>query len=826
MKKKTKKMLKNNIKNVLIVGLIFLTLLVVVLAANWVNPASNNPGLLSFFHFNGNDLTDSVGNNGFSTGNESFATGKYLTGLNITQMKEIHNSALSGITQYGNLTIEFWYKYETVGGGQQNFIFAGSSTEYLTIYQTGNTITIQSAFPGGGFKTRGTAINQWTHVAMVWKNGNSLTMYLNGTNVSETTGGNAVDWQGEPFKLGHPTQATGTNITIDSLLIWNVTRTGAEILSDMAGANNTAYIKVRLLFPTNSSDIIMGNFLNFSGSLTSSIITNLTNATLQIWDTNGVLKYSRLNNLTGVGITNITNYTLNVDVGNYKWNILGCGNKSDGGSICDSQTSNFTFRVGFKEREHTFSTPVIESSNQGDLINITYDNTYFDSISATLFYNGSTKVGSNVYSQGNNKTYRKTFTIPNVNSQQNIPLYWQFQLTNSTGSIFFFNSTTQTQTVTETVFELCAGNGQVAVNFTLHDEETNISRQGDFNATFKWRYNFNQPNTNSLSVSLKGSSSYSFCITTNNTHIVDFDLDLQSVGYPLRNFGFRGENYTNVTIHQPLYLLNNSVGTNMIIDLKDSGLIRLPNHEIKIFRKSFGQVDRILVENDVTDDLGQIVARLVEDNVIYEVEIYDEDDALIKTLDRAIFTCRFSICQIQIIIDDNVDNFAKFDSLENYESQLTFSNATNNFVFTWSDSREESSSHRLLVTRFSFNGSVVVCNMTSSDQISSLSCSVGNKENSYQAQGYRKVDGNERRVVLLDVKVGSPSQTYGLEGLIWSFALLITMLFVGYFYPPIGVGLYVIGYLFLGFTGIVYITPAIAIAQIALGVLFIWAFRG
>jgi hypothetical protein len=52
------------------------------------------------------------------------------------------------------------------------------------------------------------------------------------------------------------------------------------------------------------------------------------------------------------------------------------------------------------------------------------------------------------------------------------------------------------------------------------------------------------------------------------------------------------------------------------------------------------------------------------------------------------------------------------------------------------------------------------------------------------------------------------------------------MMAIGIFSPVVGIVLYLTGFILLGLTGIVYIHPGILIAEIIIGVMFIWAFRG
>jgi len=75
------------------------------------------------------------------------------------------------------------------------------------------------------------------------------------------------------------------------------------------------------------------------------------------------------------------------------------------------------------------------------------------------------------------------------------------------------------------------------------------------------------------------------------------------------------------------------------------------------------------------------------------------------------------------------------------------------------------------------------------------------------------------------VKVGDLVDIFGLEGLLWGFILLFTLISVGSFNPAVGIVLYLAGFIVLGAIGIISVSPAIFFAQLIIGILFIWAVR-
>jgi len=457
-------------------------------------------------------------------------------------------------------------------------------------------------------------------------------------------------------------------------------------------------------------------------------------------------------------------------------------------------------------------------------INITYDSSEYSSVSGTLVYDGTSYLGTSIGS-GNEKVFSKSIQIPLVSSSQNKTFYWTFAMTNSTGTSDY-NSTFYNQTVNPINFSQC-GTGTQVVNFSIRDEDTNSLINSDFEASFIYTLTqFSSLNKN-VSVDLSGSSSYVFCIDPNATYYSQDIIQISSTGYDTRDYNLAFEVYSNNTpINTNLYLLNSSAGTDVIIETKDAGLSPLRGYTVKIYRYQQSTNSYILIEEDITDAFGQVVASLVQNNAKYKFEFYSPTGSLLKSSGDVVISCRSSVCIQPFVIKEADTTLDRFENITSYEFSLSFNNVTNSFTFSWTDNTGENPIHRLLVTRFLINGTQTICDSESSVLSGSLNCAVGDQSYSYTAQAFRTVDGKETRIDLLEYKVNPSSDTFGLEGLFWSFILLFILIIIGIFSPILGIVLYLIGLVVLGLIGVVYIDPALIIAQIIIGVLFVWAFKG
>ena len=555
-------------------------------------------------------------------------------------------------------------------------------------------------------------------------------------------------------------------------------------------------------------------------SQNNTVNTNITIGKKQIWHYSD--EFNRVNNRTD-NFASIVREFLNETylVGsNYLIPILF---HSDKYGILQYLDISFD-SLGLLENSQNYSNPVYEMSQTVFSINVSYDSLESSSILGTLVYNGTSYLGASSGS-GTNKIFSKIIDIPAVNNSVNNSFYWSFSITNSSGTSFF-NSSWNNQTVNPINFSYCTSGGNV-VNFSIRDEENNSFLPSNFKASFVYTTTQFSLYKKTVSVDLTGSSSYSFCTAPNTTYYVQDIISLSRTDYDTRDYNLAFESYSNNTpTNVTLYLLNSTSARDVIIEVKDTGLSPLQGYTVKIYRYQAVTNSYILVEEDVTDVFGQIVASLVENNAKYQFKFYNSTGTLLKSTGDVVISCRSTICVQPFVIKEADTSFERFTNVTSYEYSLSFVNTTNTFTFAWTDNTGGSPNHRLLVTRFLMNGTQTVCNSQSSVLSGSLNCAVGNNSYSYTAQAFRTINGKETRIALLEHKVNPPSDTFGLEGLFWSFILLFTVIIIGIYSPILGIILYLIGLVALGLVGVVYIDPVLIIAQIALGVAFVWAFRG
>jgi hypothetical protein len=583
--------------------------------------------------------------------------------------------------------------------------------------------------------------------------------------------------------------------------------------------------------PADAEDILVGNTTNFNATITPQI-ADLKNTTLYVWNSSNDVVNRTTNVISGnISLTTDWDVIFN-DVGGYNWSVFSCMENRSGTSICNFSSVNRTFEVkAFIEGDSSFNLhDVNETSSQYFELNITTV-AGVTVVSSNLNYNGTTYPITAI-SSGTSHTLGRTIDIPIISKapEQNLSFNWDFTFLDA-GTRTTSTSSTYYQNVTFVTMQECDGtlDKPIILNLSVYEEnDTSQLVTADLDYTFEYYLGSGTVSKTNFSKTETEESSYVFCVDTNDTFTVNSKIDLAKRGFSTRNYNFILEEYPFTGFNKSIFLSNSTdeFPTNVIIEVKDQGLIPLEGYLVEI-RRFFPTTNTLdLVESKTTDEFGQFVAKLIQNDAKYQFKFYNPEKELVKETGDITITCRSAICIVPFVIEEDADDFEEFEDLQEYTSTLTFTNITNTFTFAWDDNRGESTvTHRLTVKRVLLNGTTTVCNTTSTALDSALSCAVGDSRASYDAQAFRKYDGDERRIWKLAARVGETSSIYGLEGFIWVFILLMTMVAIGAFNPSIAIVLYAVGFVMMGLLGIIAFSLPIMFATLVLCIIFIWAIR-
>lgn len=261
----------------------------------------------------------------------------------------------------GNLSISAWINLTGTQSGGQSFIVdrrqgnADADSPFYFGYARGsNKVFMHTTSNVGGevsaFSDADTITNNtWFHVVGTFNNETGdVKIYVNGILNDTTSGstGGLVNPNAKGMLIG--ARADGSNFFngwIDELGMWNSVLSQADVTSLYdSGAGNTypfAEVYVTLNSPTLGQTVVSQE-VNFNASL-DPIGNTLTNATINVWYSNGTLFNETFQTITGTSVNdsifNITGFPFASD---FIWNVEGCVEKG-ASTFCEVADSNFTF---------------------------------------------------------------------------------------------------------------------------------------------------------------------------------------------------------------------------------------------------------------------------------------------------------------------------------------------------------------------------------------------------------------------------------------------------------------------------------------------------
>lgn len=220
----------------------------------------------------------------------------------------------------------------------------------------------------------------------------------------------------------------------------------------------------------------------------------------------------------------------------------------------------------FIENSQTYNLSTYEGLTEGYNVNITYNNTYYTSVSGYLNFNG-TNYTATVVNGGNNTLLRVSRVVPLVSQKQNRTFYWVVSFSNNAVTTTF-TSNQNNQTLDKIAFGLCNATLTVPyLNLTFKDEKTSavmnasILMSGNYylrdSSVYRTFYFENTTDNNN----------YAFCFSPSNYQVTlsGMQVSYQKIAtHPIRVANL-DDTYVNSTTTRVLYLLDTSSGVNQVI---------------------------------------------------------------------------------------------------------------------------------------------------------------------------------------------------------------------------------------------------------------------
>lgn len=182
---------------------------------------------------------------------------------------------------------------------------------------------------------------------------------------------------------------------------------------------------------------------------------------------------------------------------------------------------------------------------------------------------------------------------------------------------------------------------------------------------------------------------------------------------------------------------------------------------------------------DESGDYGLVFFNIREENTDYRLLYYDRSNNLLLTTSSMKFSCTSGICELT----QKLTPYSASTASTTLPHTITFNNNTRVINFSWSSSTDATA--RAVVTRETTTGATTLCDTSATGTSGNIYCNTTGYTGVFTAT-LRK-DGNIKATAYID----SPdTQLFNfvdkVEGAIWSFAIMLTVMGFGLF-SPVGV---------------------------------------
>lgn len=588
---------------------------------------------------------------------------------------------------------------------------------------------------GSEFNARGDTTlnaNQWYNIVSLFDNSNqSISLYVDGRLVNTSDVGSSYSCYNWPLAGGPEPLYIGNthflsldfNGTIDEVKLYNTTLSSDEIVDLFLEFNN---VRTELIQPSNNTNRAAG--VEFKSNGTSINDFNISSGKLTIFDSDSNIIYTDTVTHGEDNTFEFSNFTVNsgnFTIGEtYIWNVEF---NATNGSVYEARSAfnNFTFIYSHIQVDsESYNPTVVEGSQQEFIINITYNSSVWNSITAKLNYDGTNYTGTQT-GFGDSISFTTTIYIPEiVGTSENNNFNWIFSLTNNTNNIEV-SADQNTQTVNELMFGYCNATQQPYINFTTHSATNPFPRT---NATFKSSWNISSENsTISSSISYEDitetNSTWSFCFEPSvNNFSINATIEIDSSNYA-QNFHYLNNlDVSNQTTNISLYLLNDTLATLTELKVEDANKRGVEDVFISIQLYDVGTDTFYNVGMSKTSSLGSDINYLNWYDSLYKFVGVKDGETVFSTTPYKIF----STPQTFQLETESLFPFQKFND---FEYSLAFNETSGNFVLTFVKPSGDVDEGCLRVIKRNITNDYTVCDVCESSSSATLYCNINSAGN-------------------------------------------------------------------------------------------------
>jgi hypothetical protein len=637
-------------------------------------------------------------------------TAMNINGTGLNNMSVLTSQSLNFTNT--NFSVSFWIN-ATTGASGSSIFQKRSGNSILMRYNWNDSVGAQGHYfqfdngtdtdfivlsnsTSSGFVNLGV----FQHVAVVY-NGKNLTVYVNGTFAGNRTysGNLGSNIANLTFSCAGAPCTDGA--TLDEMGVWNRSLSFSEI-TQLYGGETSGEINLSV-----GSSVVQ--------AITVSNATDPTNLTITTPDLASYIN-TYVSTCTIVSGFCLVPFNFSSTVGDVY-----------------VRYHNMSFdNTEFIENSQSFNALTSSGSLEHFSINITYDTSYFSSISSLLRYNNtlyaSTPIGS-----GNNRLFNASVIIPGTTSAVDKTLLWEFSLTNQSGAVIYLNSTSNTQTINPVGIDNCSSFTQRILNFSLFDEDL---RTTPINGTIEVIVELYTPSTDNLITSFNKSYSVldgagaEVCLqNTNGTSDLFYQAKyFGNTSYTTEYKYAQAIEVTNNTVTQNISLYNlldaRSTAFNIILRAED--LSKIQGAVVDIQRQYVPISQYVSVESPLTDSDGVTLGHLVADEIYYNF-IVSKNGTTLGTFNSYRVKCQNIVigdCRIELNLIESTSDPTDFSTYGNISFNYLWAPISR--VLTLNFLSTDSVAHTVAwnVTQLNGYGNVSLCSNTASGTSGTFTCNI------------------------------------------------------------------------------------------------------
>jgi len=516
-----------------------------------------------------------------------------------------------------------------------------------------------------------------------------------------------------------------------------------------------------------------------------------------------------------VTITRINDYEVLV-------NISGIENPSlmEFNSIGDLNIVEKNYTFSATNVTATYSSIVQEFENQYHAMRINKTSGMFGT-NAFFYYNNSnysfTKTSYTGYD-----LYNTTFITPALTGSG----LFETRSFTWVSEVIGINNETYNLTNTQNVYKLgldnCSTFNVTTMSFSLKDEPTNVLLNGSMSAYLKtWISDINYFATFNLTWGEQPRNNFAICLFPPYASYTTYaQLEFESPGYSKKLYYFANATLTNQTKYIDLLLNNQSSQIKFtVVDTDDNPLkdvyvkvlsYHLPTNSYKVSEILKTDTDGVAYGQLVksTGDDAHWYQFIIEYN--YEVKLTTEPTKI--TEDTKLF--RLSL------IDTYFDQITSKNIITN---SLTYTEASNNFNFIFSDPTGTANEYCLKVEKHKINSIDLINKTCTTSSAGTILLNAGqNPENStIIATSYVSMNPIFK-LGTLSIGGSELYKTFGQTGIFVTFLLTLTLIGVGIWSPAVATIMAVVGVTMSIIMNLFYLQWGMALTFIILGILTIY----